>query len=108
MMERLFLSLFQALKVMANISSFQYPLNKLNLMASFLPVYGLENLGLIILDERFVAYPKYRLAHTILAHEIAQQWIGNIVTVKNWKEMCLQVDLSLSFSFYLSNFFFPG
>lgn len=83
-----------ALKVMANISNFRYPLNKLNLMASFLPVYGLENLGLIILDERFVAYPKYRLAHTILAHEIAQQWIGNIVTVKNWKEICLQEGLS--------------
>ncbi|EJD74573.1 hypothetical protein LOAG_18128 [Loa loa] len=83
-----------ALKVMANISNFQYPLNKLTLMASFLPVYGQENLGLIILDERFVAYPKYRLAHTILAHEIAQQWIGNIVTVKNWKEICLQEGLS--------------
>ncbi|CAG9540887.1 unnamed protein product [Cercopithifilaria johnstoni] len=83
-----------ALKVMANISDFQYPLSKLNLMASFLPVYGLENLGLIILDERFVAYPKYRLAHTILAHEIAQQWIGNIVTIKNWNEICLQEGLS--------------
>ncbi|OZC07907.1 hypothetical protein X798_05121 [Onchocerca flexuosa] len=83
-----------ALKMMANISGFRYPLKKLNLMASFLPVYGLENLGLIILDERFVAYPKYRLAHTILAHEVAQQWIGNIVTIKNWKEMCLQEGLS--------------
>ncbi|VDK74322.1 unnamed protein product [Litomosoides sigmodontis] len=83
-----------ALKLMANISDFQYPLSKLNLMASFLPVYGLENLGLVVLDERFVAYPKYRLAHTILAHEIAQQWIGNVVTVKNWKEICLQEGLS--------------
>uniref|UniRef100_A0A915PFQ4 Aminopeptidase n=1 Tax=Setaria digitata TaxID=48799 RepID=A0A915PFQ4_9BILA len=83
-----------ALKMMANISDFRYPLNKLNLMATFLPVYGLENLGLIMLDERFVAYPKYRLAHTILAHEIAQQWIGSIVTIKNWKEMCLQEGLT--------------
>ncbi|KAM3723171.1 Matrix non-peptidase [Dirofilaria immitis] len=83
-----------ALKVMENISDFRYPLMKLSLMASFLPVYGLENLGLIILDERFIAYPKYRLAHTILAHEVAQQWIGNIVTIKNWKEMCLQEGLS--------------
>ncbi|VDN07185.1 unnamed protein product [Thelazia callipaeda] len=83
-----------ALKVMANISNFRYPLNKLSLMASYLPVYGLENLGLVILDERFVAYPKYRLAHTILAHEIAQHWIGSIVTVKKWKEICLQEGLS--------------
>lgn len=88
---------------MANISDFQYPLNKLNLMASFLPVYGLENLGLVILDERFVAYPKYRLAHTILAHEIAQQWIGNIVTIKNWKEICLQVNLIFPSSFLTTN-----
>ncbi|VDN26084.1 unnamed protein product [Gongylonema pulchrum] len=83
-----------ALKTMSAISGLNYPLKKINLMATFLPVYGVENFGLILLDERFVAYPKYRLAHTILAHEVAQHWIGNIVTIKNWKEMCLQVGIS--------------
>lgn len=83
-----------AIKMMENISGLKYPLDKISMMASFLPVYGVENFGLIVLDERFMAYPKYRLAHTILAHEIAQQWIGNIVTIKNWKELCLQEGLS--------------
>lgn len=87
---------------MASISGFHYPLEKINMMASFLPVYGVENFGLIILDERFVAYPKYRLAHTILAHEVAQHWIGNVVTVKNWKELCLQVFIqSIHFVLFL-------
>uniref|UniRef100_A0A914S074 Peptidase M1 membrane alanine aminopeptidase domain-containing protein n=1 Tax=Parascaris equorum TaxID=6256 RepID=A0A914S074_PAREQ len=74
----------QALLFMSNFTGFEYPLKKLSLIATSLPINGVENFGLITLNERWMAYPKYRMAHSILAHEIVHQWIGNVVTVTKW------------------------
>ncbi|VDK65923.1 unnamed protein product [Anisakis simplex] len=88
------------LQYMSEFTGFDYPLKKLSLFSTSLPVNGVENFGLIVLNERWMAYPKYRMAHSILAHEIAHQWIGNIVTVKKWNEICLQVHFYLTFSIH--------
>ncbi|VDM28743.1 unnamed protein product [Toxocara canis] len=80
-----------ALRFMSNFTGFDYPLKKLSLIITSLPLNGVENFGLINLNERWMAYPKYRMAHSILVNEIAHQWIGNLVTVKKWNEICLQV-----------------
>lgn len=91
---RTFQFIFKALRIISKLTAFRYPQKKISLMATYLPVTSISSYGLALLDERFIAYPKYRLAHTILAHKIAQQWIGNIVTIENWKHICLQVGIS--------------
>uniref|UniRef100_A0A915AXH6 Peptidase M1 membrane alanine aminopeptidase domain-containing protein n=1 Tax=Parascaris univalens TaxID=6257 RepID=A0A915AXH6_PARUN len=88
------LETIQALLFMSNFTGFEYPLKKLSLIATSLPINGVENFGLITLNERWMAYPKYRMAHSILAHEIVHQWIGNVVTVTKWSEICLQEGLT--------------
>uniref|UniRef100_A0A0N5AXX1 Peptidase_M1 domain-containing protein n=1 Tax=Syphacia muris TaxID=451379 RepID=A0A0N5AXX1_9BILA len=84
----------QALKYMEEYTNYTYPLNKLTLLATPLPVQGMENFGLILLNEKWVEYPMFAVAHTMLAHEIVHQWFGNVVTVNVWDELCLQEGLS--------------
>lgn len=82
---------------MKNFTGYAYPLSKLTLFSASLPVQGMENFGLILLNEQWVAYPMYPVAHTILAHEIVHQWVGNIVTIDGWEDLCLQVITAFSF-----------
>lgn len=74
---------------LSNFSDYEFPLNKLTLLTTALPMNGIGSLGLIILNEQFIAYPKYYLTHSTLAQQVAQQWIGNIVSIKNKREQCL-------------------
>nr|AML39758.1 aminopeptidase [Haemonchus contortus] len=78
-----------------NYSGIKYPLPKLDMIA-FSVVGALENWGLITFKEASLLYDeltyplgsKYEVAATV-AHEIAHQWFGNLVTMKWWDEVWL-------------------
>lgn len=61
---------------------------------------AMENFGLITLDEYQTEY-KGESAYETLYHEIIHQWIGNIVTISDWREICLQEGLTSYFGWKL-------
>ncbi len=66
-----------------------YPFGKLDLVV--LPeigVAGMENSGAIFLRQASLARPN-REAATLIAHEIAHQWFGGLVTPSGWDELWL-------------------
>ncbi len=73
-----------------------YPYDKLDLLGA--PDFGagaMENAGLIIfrdtlllLDQNSPA-DRYRAAFTVMAHEIAHQWFGDLVTAPWWDDIWL-------------------
>ncbi|CAH0561852.1 unnamed protein product [Brassicogethes aeneus] len=74
-----------------------YPLPKLDLVA--IPDFAtgaMENWGLITYRETAILYDPHETsitAHqwvaTVIAHEIAHQWFGNLVTMKWWNDLWL-------------------
>ncbi|TKR68325.1 hypothetical protein L596_024321 [Steinernema carpocapsae] len=87
---------FQTLHKMREMTGVAYPLEKLSLVVSSLPdaLQGIENLGLVTIQESAIEYPKHLRSHAILAHQIVHQWIGDLVTVSSWKDVCLQHGLT--------------
>lgn len=82
-----------------------YPLPKMDLIAArSFPVGGMENWGLIIFDKQSLLldstledglnmtvdrlYHEYRI-EKIVTHEIAHQWFGNLVTMRDWSDLWL-------------------
>ncbi|KAJ9590170.1 hypothetical protein L9F63_016709, partial [Diploptera punctata] len=74
-----------------------YPLPKLHMAA--LPDFAagaMENWGLLTYRETFMLYDKNsssmydkETVATVVAHEIAHQWFGNLVTMKWWRDLWL-------------------
>jgi tricorn protease interacting factor F2/3 len=86
----------EVLKEYGKFFGIPYPLKKLHLVA--LPEYqmgAMENWGAITSRESLVLLNKdssvwdRRLAASVMAHEIAHQWFGNLVTMKWWDDLWL-------------------
>ncbi|MEM0129823.1 MAG: M1 family metallopeptidase [Thermoplasmata archaeon] len=74
----------------------RYPLPKLDLIAVAELAWGaMENWGAIVFQESRLALDDRapeadrRLSRTTIAHEIAHQWFGNLVTMPDWDEIWL-------------------
>ncbi|KAJ8684054.1 hypothetical protein QAD02_019846 [Eretmocerus hayati] len=89
-----------AAKTMDYFESFfgvQYPLPKLDLIA--IPDFAagaMENWGLITYRETSILYdpressaPAHEWVAVVIAHELAHQWFGNLVTMKWWNDLWL-------------------
>lgn len=76
----------------------RFPLTKIDIVA--VPQFGfnaMENWGLItfresslLFDNRKSTVHDKRTIATVLAHEIAHQWFGNLVTPKWWNDLWLK------------------
>ncbi|VDK69103.1 unnamed protein product [Litomosoides sigmodontis] len=86
-----------AMEFYENYYNISFPLKKQDMMA--LPDFAagaMENWGLITYREKFLLYDeryyapsqKVRVA-LVVAHELAHQWFGNLVTMKWWSDLWL-------------------
>ncbi len=76
--------------------AFHYPFRKLDLVAVPGNFPGaMENAGIIVFDEGLLSHPtgatESALASeaSVLAHEIAHQWLGDVVTMASWDDLWL-------------------
>ncbi|XP_025830686.1 puromycin-sensitive aminopeptidase-like protein isoform X1 [Agrilus planipennis] len=92
-----------------------YPLPKIDMVA--VPDFGfnaMENWGLItfreavlLFDEKISTVEDKRAVATVLAHELAHQWFGNLVTPKWWDDLWLKEGFASYLLYYGVNFVFP-
>ncbi|XP_014219724.1 glutamyl aminopeptidase [Copidosoma floridanum] len=107
-----------AAKTMDYFESFfgvQYPLPKLDLIA--IPDFGagaMENWGLITYRETSILYDPRETstaAHewvaVVVAHELAHQWFGNLVTMKWWNDLWLNEGAASFFEYKGVSFISP-
>ncbi|KAL7295649.1 hypothetical protein TKK_0011007 [Trichogramma kaykai] len=107
-----------AAKTMDFFESFfgiQYPLPKLDLIS--IPDFAagaMENWGLITYRETSILYdPKetstsdHEWVAVVVAHELAHQWFGNLVTMKWWNDIWLNEGAASFFEYKGVNFISP-
>ncbi|CCE79899.1 Piso0_002991 [Millerozyma farinosa CBS 7064] len=93
----------------------QYPLPKLDLIAVHAFSHNaMENWGLITYRSTALLYsetksdPAYkRKVAYVVAHEIAHQWFGNLVTMKWWDELWLNEGFATWVGFTAVDYLFP-
>lgn len=75
----------------------------------------MENWGLITYRETSILYDKYETSTTgnewvavVIAHEIAHQWFGNLVTMKWWNDLWLNEGAASYFEYKGVNYVSPS
>eukprot|EP01121_Diplochlamys_sp_Union-15-3_P007710 TRINITY_DN1984_c0_g1_i2.p1 TRINITY_DN1984_c0_g1~~TRINITY_DN1984_c0_g1_i2.p1 ORF type:complete len:533 (-),score=88.36 TRINITY_DN1984_c0_g1_i2:251-1849(-) len=92
-----------------------YPLPKMDLVA--LPDFSfgaMENWGLLLFRQDLIlkkvddtSAAKKQDVATILAHELAHQWFGNLVTMKWWSHLWLNEGFATFFEYFCTSQIFP-
>ncbi len=91
-----------------------YPLDKLHLIG--IPEYSvgaMENWGSITFREnllyvdRSTSESNKRQAASVIAHEIAHQWFGNLVTMKWWNDLWLNESFATYMSYKITDKLYP-
>ncbi|XP_011878756.1 PREDICTED: endoplasmic reticulum aminopeptidase 1-like isoform X2 [Vollenhovia emeryi] len=107
-----------AARIMDYFESFfgiPYPLPKQDIIAipNFEPI-AMENWGLINIRESFLMYDPQETPTklqeyiaVIMAHELAHQWFGNLVTMKWWNDLWLNEGAATFFEYKGVNHIFP-
>uniref|UniRef100_A0A915I473 Peptidase M1 membrane alanine aminopeptidase domain-containing protein n=1 Tax=Romanomermis culicivorax TaxID=13658 RepID=A0A915I473_ROMCU len=71
------------------------PIKKLDfVILNEFPIFGMENWGLIFLDQSFLLKNEPIEQFNLISHEVVHQWIGNLVTNRNWSQLCIQEGLA--------------
>lgn len=94
----------KALDLMRLLTNISYQLPKISLYVVYpSPFWGVENFGLITLEGAFMEMgSKTPRATAILNHEMVHQWIGNVATISEWREICVQEGLTAFLEWKLS------
>lgn len=105
----------KALEFCEDYYNVEYPLAKLDLIA--IPDFAagaMENWGAITFRENLLLhYPgitsraeEERICE-VIAHEIAHQWFGNLVTPSDWKYLWLNESFATYFGYMVLNHYYP-
>ncbi len=86
----------RTLAVFEKIFDIDFPLPKMDLIAIPGKQGAMENWGLVtfgdkylLVDEEVTSAASYRTAGSVIVHELAHQWFGNIVTMEFWDGLWL-------------------
>lgn len=98
---------YKTLKFMENTVKMPFQLDKLDIIAYPSMAGAMENWGLITFSEPIIcinpetstAVSKLTCAK-IIAHELAHQWYGNLVTNKWWDDMWLHEGFANNYNYY--------
>uniref|UniRef100_A0A914DQU1 Aminopeptidase N-like N-terminal domain-containing protein n=1 Tax=Acrobeloides nanus TaxID=290746 RepID=A0A914DQU1_9BILA len=83
------------LQKMETLTGVPFPIPKLTVISSALDVDGMSSLGLILVKETWIEYPKYLLTHTILIRQLVHQWVSNVLMLcKGHDNPCFQDGLT--------------
>ncbi|XP_061102770.1 aminopeptidase N-like [Conger conger] len=94
----------------------KYPLGKLDQVGiQGFEARGMENWGLIMYSEGILTYneevfttTEKGIAAIVIAHEVAHQWFGNLVTMKWWNDLWLKEGFSTYMSYLAMDRVEPG
>ncbi|MCC7430419.1 M1 family metallopeptidase [bacterium] len=92
------------LKLFENLTGTDYPFDKLsqNIVPDFI-AGGMENTSAITYTDEIAEFDSLD-AELLIAHEIAHQWFGNLVTCKDWGNSWLNEGFATYFEYlYLEN-----
>jgi len=87
-----------ALDIYADFFRVDYPLPKMDLISfADFAIGAMENWGLLTFRERFLMYDEAQSSANVrldvaivVAHEVAHQWFGNLVTLEWWTDLWLK------------------
>jgi tricorn protease interacting factor F2/3 len=93
----------------------EYPLSKLDLIAIADFAFGaMENWGAITFRENLVLYDPDKTSRAgeermcvVIAHELAHQWFGNLVTPVDWKYLWLNESFATFFGYGVVDHYYP-
>lgn len=89
-----------AIRYMEQITKFKFPLKRLSFVVINSGDAGMENFGFITLLGDY----RNKIIGNIVTvyHEIVHQWIGNVVRISEWSEICLQEGLTSYFAWKIT------
>jgi len=93
----------------------KYPLSKLDLIAIADFAFGaMENWGAITFRENLVLHDPDKTSKAgeermcvVIAHELAHQWFGNLVTPEDWKYLWLNESFATYFGYGVVDHYYP-
>jgi len=93
----------------------KYPLSKLDLIAVADFAFGaMENWGAITFRENLVLHDPDKTSKAgeermcvVIAHELAHQWFGNLVTPEDWKYLWLNESFATYFGYGVVDHYYP-
>ena len=93
----------------------KYPLSKLDLIAIADFAFGaMENWGAITFRENLVLHDPEKTSRAgeermcvVIAHELAHQWFGNLVTPEDWKYLWLNESFATFFGYGVVDHYYP-
>ncbi|XWS16195.1 hypothetical protein CRYUN_Cryun34aG0064300 [Craigia yunnanensis] len=105
----------KSLDIFTNYFSMPYPLPKLDMVA--VPEFSggaMENYGLIVFRENEMLHndllstaAKKQILTIVVAHEVAHQWFGNLVTMEWWTHLWLNEGFATWISYMATDIMFP-
>ena len=104
----------QELQFYENFFNIAYPLPKMDFFVHDRSG-AMENWGLDTYGERFILFDPINggpadleLATSVVTHELAHQWFGNLVTMEWWSELWLNEGFATFVSYYGAEYVTPG